>query len=70
MSRWSQCSEISEKHSGMNVAKLKKKFEGILDKFWMKFIGNLKLILNKILGILGKNFENFWKNVGIIISKI
>ncbi len=44
--------QISGKFSGMKVAK-------ILDKFLVKFIGNLKYILNKILGIFGKNFENF-----------
>ncbi len=33
----------------------------------MKFVGNLKYIFNKILGILEKNFENF---VLIIILKL
>ncbi len=36
----------------------------------MKVMGNLKQILNKIFGIFGKNFENFWENFGLIISKI
>ncbi len=42
--------EISEKLSWMNVAR-------IVDKSWMKFKGNLKLILNKISEIVEKNFE-------------
>ncbi len=32
----------------------------------MKFIGNLKLILNKILGIFGKNFEKICENCALI----
>ncbi len=36
----------------------------------MKFIRNLKLLLNKALRIFGKNFKNFCKNFGLIISKI
>ncbi len=36
----------------------------------MKFIRNLKYVLNKILGILGKNFENFWENFALIICKL
>ncbi len=32
----------------------------------MKFIGNLKWILNNILGIFGKNFDNFRENFGLI----
>ncbi len=43
----------------------KETFERILDKFWMKLIGNLKWIL----GILGKNFENFKENFGLTIIK-
>ncbi len=36
----------------------------------MKFVGNLKWILNRILGIFGKNFENFWENFALIIVKL
>ncbi len=36
----------------------------------MKFVGNRKSILNKILKIFGENFENFWENFELIISKI
>ncbi len=35
----------------------------------MKFIENLKKIMNKILGIVGKNFGKFWENSSLIISK-
>ncbi len=54
----------------MNGAKIVRKLKGILDKSWMKFVGNLKCILNKILGIFGENFENFWENPGLIIKII
>ncbi len=36
----------------------------------MKFIGNLKRILNKILGIFGKNFKDVWENFTLIIIKL
>ncbi len=36
----------------------------------MKFTENLEQNLNKILGILEKNFENFEANFRLIIRKI
>ncbi len=62
--------EISRKLSGINVAKILGKFLGKPDKSWTTFVGNLKYILNKILGILEKRIENYWENYRLIISKI
>ncbi len=36
----------------------------------MKFIGILKQILDKILRIFEKNFENFWENFALTIIKL
>ncbi len=36
----------------------------------MKFMRNVKYILNEILVTFEKNVENFWKNFGLIISEI
>ncbi len=51
------------------LQKFLENFSGILEKSGMKFIGNLKWILDKTLGIFGNNFENFWGNLGLIINK-
>ncbi len=58
--------EIWENFWKWMLPNFKENFETILDKSWIKFIRNL----NKILGIFGKNFENFWENFGLIIGKI
>ncbi len=34
------------------------------------FVGNLELILDKILGIFGGKIENFWENFRLVISEI
>ncbi len=56
--------EISEKLSGINVAKILRKY---LEN--LRISENLKKILNKILGIFGKNFGKFCENSSLIISK-
>ncbi len=54
--------EIVGKFSEKKVAKIKKK---ILGNFWWipnEIYKKLEINLNKILGIFGKNFENFKEN--------
>ncbi len=61
--------QISRKFLGMNVATILRKYSRDF-RFWIKFTGNLKYILNKILRIFGKNFENFKENFTLIIIKL